>query len=272
MNKYVAITSSIALSFSMFSSSAVVYAGDDGHHHPCYQLASHAKLKDVLQHAIAPTTDGAITNGGFELNMWATLMDNDGTVCAVAKSGNKINDQWLGSRVISAQKANTAAAFSLNGSVGGLALSTANLFTAVQPGNSLFGLQLSNPVNPKVAYKGNSNKFGKSNDPMVGKRIGGVNVFGGGLALYNEDGEMVGSIGVSGDSSCADHNIAWRVRDGLGLDYVANGVGTPGDNIIFDPANGFGHALCGPDVQTSNDAVIAVCPLGDGATAGCIAP
>lgn len=99
MNKYGAITSSIALSFSMFSSSAVVYAGDDGHHHPCNQLASHAKLKDVLQHAIAPTTDGAITNGGFELNMWATLMDNDGTVCAVAKSGNKINDQWLGSRV-----------------------------------------------------------------------------------------------------------------------------------------------------------------------------
>lgn len=272
MKKLLVITSSITLSFSMLLSAGISSADNSSRHYPCKQLASHARLQDVLQHAISPTTDGAIVNGGFELNMWATLMDNDGTVCAVAKSGEKINDQWLGSRVISAQKANTAAAFSLNGSVGGLALSTANLFVAVQPGNSLFGLQFSNPVNPKVAYRGNAKHFGKRNDPMVGKRIGGVNVFGGGLALYNEDGEMVGSVGVSGDSSCADHNIAWRVRDGLGLDYVAAGVGLPGDNIIFDPTNGFGHALCGPNVQASNDAVIAVCPLGDGATGGCIAP
>jgi len=39
-------------------------------------------------------------------------------------------------RVISAQKANTANAFSLPQ----LALSTANLYSAVQPGGSLFGL------------------------------------------------------------------------------------------------------------------------------------
>ncbi|MFT4640914.1 MAG: hypothetical protein ACI8T1_004247 [Verrucomicrobiales bacterium] len=36
---------------------------------------------------------------------------------------------------------------------------------------------------------------------MVGKRIGGVNVFGGGLALYNTDGELVGAICLSGDTS-----------------------------------------------------------------------
>ena len=53
--------------------------------------------------------------------------------------------------MISAQKANTANAFSLPG----LALSTANLYTAVQPGGSLFGLQDSNPVNTDVAYGGN---------------------------------------------------------------------------------------------------------------------
>jgi len=52
------------------------------------------------------------------------------------------------SRVISAQKANTANAFSLPG----LAVSTANLFSAVQPGGSLFGLQFSNPVATDVAY------------------------------------------------------------------------------------------------------------------------
>ena len=83
--------------------------------------------------------------------------------------------------MISAQKANTANAFSLPG----LALSTANLYTAVQPGGSLFGLQESNPVDTGVAYGGNPANIGQANDPMVGERIGGVNVFGGGLALYN---------------------------------------------------------------------------------------
>jgi len=41
-----------------------------------------------------------------------------------------------------------------------LALSTANLYSAVQPGGSLFGLQESNPVDTKVAYEGDSAKFG----------------------------------------------------------------------------------------------------------------
>src|SRR5207342_2911225 len=106
----------------------------------------------------------------------------------------------------------------------GLALSTANLFTAVQPGGTLFGLQESNPVDTNVAYGGNSANYGQSNDPMVGGKIGGVNVFGGGLALYNVAKQLIGAIGVSGDSSCADHNIAWRTRHGLLLDFVPGGV------------------------------------------------
>ena len=99
--------------------------------------------------------------------------------------------------MISAQKANTANAFSLPD----LALSTANLFTAVQPGHSLFGLQESNPVNTAVAYGGDATSFGQPADPMVGERIGGVNVFGGGLALYDEEGTLLGALGVSGDTS-----------------------------------------------------------------------
>ena len=70
-------------------------------------------------------------------------------------AGDDRGDQWPGSRVISAQKANTANAFSLPA----LALSTANLYTAVQPGGSLFGLQESNPVNPEVAYAGKAEDF-----------------------------------------------------------------------------------------------------------------
>ena len=58
---------------------------------------------------------------------------------------------------------------------------------------------------------------------MVGKKASGTVVFGGGLALY--DGEtIVGALGASGDTSGADHNIAWRIRKTLGLDLVPAGI------------------------------------------------
>lgn len=210
------------------------------------KMPSHAELKQALVAAVGTPPAG---NGGFNLHMWATIVDRDGTVQAVAFTGNDRGDQWPGSRVISAQKANTANAFSLPG----LALSTANLWAAVQPGASLYGLQHSNPVDTGVAYGGNPEHYGQANDPMVGKRIGGVNVFGGGLALYDSQGTLVGAIGVSGDSSPADHNIAWRTRKNLGLDHVPAGVsGDPArpDNIVFDVANGFGH----PNAIQGNEA------------------
>jgi uncharacterized protein GlcG (DUF336 family) len=193
-------------------------------------------------------------NGGFNLDMWATIVNRDGVVCAVAFTGADRGSQWPGSRVISAQKANTANAFSLPK----LSISTAQLYSAVQPGGSLFGLQHSNPVDTGAAYGGDPAHYGQANDPMVGKRVGGVNVFGGGLALYNSNGELVGALGVSGDSSCADHNIAWRTRHALNLDYVPGGVGSDAarpDNIVFDitpapglaigvSASGWGHPVC----------------------------
>ena len=187
-------------------------------------------------------------NGGFGLNMWATVVDRSGIVRAVAFTGAKEGDQWPASRVISAQKANTANSLSLTT----LALSTANLFSATQPGGSLFGLQESNPVDTDVAYGGNAEAYGTTDDFMVGKRIGGVNVFGGGLALYDASGEVIGAVGVSGDSSCADHNIAWKLRDGLALDYVPGGVNpvSEDDNIVYDidangnSASGWGHPEC----------------------------
>src|SRR6266480_4905738 len=151
---------------------------------------------------------GAVEASGLNFQMWATVVDRDGVVCAVAFSGADRGSQWPGSRVISAQKANTANAFSLDG----LALSTANLYSAVQPGGSLYGLQHSNPVDTAVAYQGSSGLFGTVNDPMVGSRIGGVNVFGGGLAVYKPGGKKIGGVGVSGDTSCTDHMVAWRVR------------------------------------------------------------
>jgi len=215
-------------------------AGSDNE---CSLLPSQAELKAAL------TAARNVANGGFGLNMWGTIVNRDGVVCAVAFTGSDRGDEWPGSRVISAQKANTANSFSLPS----LALSTANLWAAVQPGGSLFGLQESNPVDTGAAYKGPSANFGKPNDPLVGVKIGGINVFGGGLALYNKDHVLVGGIGVSGDTSCADHNIAWRTRHNLNLDFVTGGVGpaTRADNINYQglvPApslqNDFSHPIC----------------------------
>jgi uncharacterized protein GlcG (DUF336 family) len=227
-------------------------------------LPSHSQLQAALIAAI--TVQGG--NGGFGLNMWATIVDRDGIVRAVAFSGTDRGDQWPGSRVISAQKANTANALSLPK----LALSTAQLYSAIQPGGSLFGVQFSNPVNTEVAYAGDPKNYGQENDPMIGGKIGGVNVFGGGLALYNLQGELIGGLGVSGDSSCADHNIAWRVRHSLDLDFVPSGVGPDKarpDNIIYDittapglalgvSASGWGHPACSDDAVAISKQLPAV--------------
>ena len=50
-------------------------------------------------------------NGGLGFDMWATILDRDGRVVDVVFTGGDRDDQWPGSRVISAQKANTANAF-----------------------------------------------------------------------------------------------------------------------------------------------------------------
>ena len=230
-------------------SASLLFTGrSEASHALCDSLPNH----DSLMNAITDARNDPDGNGGFNLDMWGTVVDQDGVVCQVAFTGQERGDQWPGSRVISAQKANTANAFSLPG----LSLSTANLFTAVQPGGSLFGLQASNPVDTSVAYGGDPTRAGMHNDPMVGKRIGGVNVFGGGLALYESDGTLIGALGVSGDSSCADHNIAWKTRDSLGLDNIPGGVsGTGDDNIVLDlefdsitkstgSPSGWGHPDC----------------------------
>ena len=132
----------------------------------------------------------------------------------------------------------------------GLALSTANLYCASQNasaatplGASFYGLQFSNPVDPEIAYGGNAADAGTRNDGMVGKRVDDVNVFGGGLALYNTNERIVGGVGVSGDTSCADHNIGWRLRNYIKLDNLAHVGGVSGDtarpdNIIYDALNG----------------------------------
>jgi uncharacterized protein GlcG (DUF336 family) len=226
---------------------ALLAAGcSDGPTDPSVQVGNkpsffpdHDTIRGALQQILTEQ------NGGLGFQMWATILDRTGLVVDVVFSGVNNDDQWPGSRVISAQKANTANAFSLDG----FALSSANLFAAVQPGGSLYGLQESNPVDPDVAYAGKFSDYGTTKDAMIGKRIGGINVFGGGLALYRPNGDLVGGIGLSGDTSCTDHIIAWKLRHALNLDNVPAGVadGNQDDNIIFsDDAtiDGFEHARC----------------------------
>jgi uncharacterized protein GlcG (DUF336 family) len=240
----------------------LLFVGAPAFAQSCSGLPQFEDLQAALKKSVRAS--GGPSNGGLDNNMWAAVVDRDGFVCAVTFSGSSRGDQWPGSRVIAAQKANAGNAFSLDS----LALSTANLYAATQPGGSLFGLQFSNPVETLVAYGGSASDYGTKNDPMVGKRIGGVNVFGGGLGLY-QGGTIIGALGVSGDTSCADHNVAWRVRQALGF-TIPNGVSPQhNDGIIYDALpnlddfkskSGFGHPTCG------NEEVDIALSIGAGTT------
>jgi uncharacterized protein GlcG (DUF336 family) len=211
-------------------------------------LPTHEQLRTAL--IKAQQTD----NGGLGNHMWAAVVDRSGIVMAVAYSGKLVGDQWPGSRIIAAQKANTANGLSLDT----LALSTANLYAGVQATGPLFGLLETNQLNIHAAYDGDPANAGTERDPMVGKQIGGIVVFGGGLALYDASGHIIGGLGVSGDLSCADHNIAWKLRHLLELDYVPSGVDpvnklreSKDDNIVYDldpktdkSKSGWGHPKC----------------------------
>ena len=137
--------------------------------------------------------------------MWSAIVDRKGVVCSVITTNetNPKSDAWPGSRAIAMAKAFTANGFSNNQ----LALSTANLYAPTQPGGPLYGLNNSNPFNPVF-------------DPQhtgLNQVAGGIITFGGGVALYNREGQVIGGLGVSGDTSCADHSIAFRMRKAAGL-------------------------------------------------------
>ncbi len=206
---------------------------------------SHQALTEALRNSVAPAQGPS--NGGLGNHEWAAVVDRSGTVCAVTYSGASAGDQWIGSRAIAVEKATTANAFSLSG----FALSTANLYAGAQPGGYLYGIIATNPARAEPLYDGELDQWGTPSDPLLGKVVGGTVVFAGGLPLY-EDGALIGGLGTSGDTACAGHNIAWRVREALELGNVPAGVSpSGGDQIIYDigpagnSASGFGHPTCG---------------------------
>jgi uncharacterized protein GlcG (DUF336 family) len=153
--------------------------------------------------------------------MWSAIVDRKGVVCSVisTRDNDLKSDPWPGSRDIAMAKAFTANGFSNNK----LAISTANLYAPTQPGGPLYGLNNSNPFNPEFNRQGTG----------INHVAGGIITFGGGVALY-ENGQVIGGLGVSGDTSCADHAIAYRMRKAAGFDKIPGGPNSSGtDNIEY---------------------------------------
>jgi uncharacterized protein GlcG (DUF336 family) len=226
----------LCIAFTAFPAATLAQNPQD-----CSKVPDYSKLKAALTSAVK---EGKGANGGLGNQEWGVVVNRDGIVCAVVFTGTNRAAEWPGSRLIAAEKANTANAFSTND----FALSTGNIYAGAQPGSSLYGII--GPPNPAAAFAGDPNTFGQQNDALVGKAIGGVIVFGGGLPLYTTRGELVGGLGVSGDTACTDHVVAWKTRHALGLSSVPMGVAPgPSDNLIFDiqngvSASGFGHPTC----------------------------
>ena len=197
----------------------------------CGALPNEAALKGLL--AAAPGTGGDAGGLFHGARMWGAVVNRDGELCASATSTANPTQVWPGSQAIAKAKAYTGNAFSLDS----LALSTALLYTFTQPGHSLWSLGQSNLFDPRFlappAGQGSGNQI-----------TGGLIFFGGGVPLYNASGKIVGGLGISGDTSCTDHEIAKRVRDLAGL----NPPGGPLiDDITYstvDGASAFTHPLC----------------------------
>jgi uncharacterized protein GlcG (DUF336 family) len=212
----------LACALTCFAFVSTVALADDGggHSQACSIPAS---TVNAVQSKLAGVVNLPDHNGGlFTPNMmWSAVVDRQGILCSVIKTG----DAWPGSRAIAIAKAETANDFSNVK----LALSTANIYGPTQPGGSLYGLNNSNPFNPffNQITTANGDRTG------VGANPGGIITFGGGVALY-QNGQVIGGLGVSGDTSCADHAIAFRMRKLAGLDGTPGGAGS--DNIQYYPA------------------------------------
>ncbi|KAG2497401.1 hypothetical protein HYH03_004556 [Edaphochlamys debaryana] len=197
-------------------------------------LPDSAEVKAALESVL----DGK--NSGGSTEMWCTVINTESVVKVSVFSGDSRAQINPSARIVSGVKANTANLVSRHNS----ARSTANLYGLLQAGGGIFGIENTHPVNTAAAYKGPSAHWGDGKkDPLINQRLGGFIGIGGGLALYDETGAKVGALGISGDSACTDHIVAWRLRKALGLDYVPAGpLGPSKDNM--------GHGGSGLDASS----------------------
>ncbi len=225
--------------------------GPQGAQARCADLPNATQLRGWLNSAatgtgisgvLGPGTDAGGIFGGAR--MWGAIVNRQGEVCVAVTSTQDPTQVWPISQAIAKAKAYTANGLSLDDFV----LSTARLYTLVQPGHSLYGLNQSNPFNPDLLAP-------PSQSGGATQLAGGIITFGGGVPLYHQ-GRIIGGLGVSGDTSCADHEIAKRVRDLAGLNPPA---GPLVDDIVYAAVDGpsvFAHSLCPSTVRNGR-------PLGD---------
>lgn len=197
----------------------------------CRDLPSATDLKEYLRRAPAEGGDaGGMFGGKLE---WAAIVNRSGEICATAVAADDPASAWPGSQAIAKAKAYTANAFSTDD----MPLSTARLYTLTQPGHSLWGIDALNPFDPAcLATPQDARK-------TDGRLCGGTIAFGGGVPLYKAR-RRVGALGVSGDTACADHEIAKRIRHIAQLDPER---GPFADDISYAHADGatiFTHPMC----------------------------
>jgi uncharacterized protein GlcG (DUF336 family) len=200
----------------------------------CAGLPDAAKIKTLLKGAASKTGPDGDAGGLFSgERMWGAVVNREGKFCAVAASQDDPTQVWPGSQSIAKAKAYTANAFSLDS----LALSTARLYTFTQPGHSLWSLAGANP------FRGGFLAAPDGTGGGLNEITGGMIFFGGGVPLY-ANGKIIGGLGISGDTSCTDHEIAKRVRD-------AGGLNPPGGKLVddiqyskTDKPGVFTHPLC----------------------------
>lgn len=197
----------------------------------CNDVPDEATLKRLLREAPSKTQAGGLFGGQFE---WAATVNRQGELCAVAVSTDDPAASWPGSQAVAIAKAFTANAYSTDKQP----LSTARLYTFSQPGHSLFGIAAANPFNPEcLATPKHKHPSG------MGKVCGGTIAFGGGVPLYR-GATRIGGLGVSGDTACADHEIAKTMRELAQLNPLK---GRGADDIQYSQADGpsvYTHPLC----------------------------
>ena len=197
----------------------------------CRDLPSASDLKEYLRRAPGEGGDaGGLFSGKME---WASIVNRSGEICATAVATEDPATAWPGAQALAKAKAYTANAFSTDT----FPMSTARLYTMSQSGHSLFGAAGANAFDPAC--------FETPQTPARsdGKICGGAVFVGGGVPLYK--GKIrIGGLGVSGDTPCADHEIAKRIRRIAQLDPER---GALADDISYSSVEGasvFSHPLC----------------------------
>ena len=209
---------------------AVLCSWTDAFAATCNHLPSASELQQAMRDAAAIPDAGGLFEGS---RMWGAVVNRDGEICRYVTTTEDPTQVWPGSQAIAKAKAYTTNAFSLDT----LALSSAMLYTFTQPGHSLWSLGQSNLWHPALTAPPAGEGGG------VGQLGGGLIFFGGGVPLYR-DGKIIGGLGISGDTSCADHEIAKRTRNELGLNPPG---GPTADDIVYSPPDTpsvFAHPKC----------------------------